>query len=162
MKFLGICIIITAAILSGTLLYTNLRTDTTDRYKVAGAKVFDTQEGKFVDTSQPIETTLNKSYEIHVSIDEVNKLLDKKLKKEYLSSDERSILTGYYRTQLTTWAKQFNDDNNQGKISNFSKYDIERIESGKKPNGTYLKDKPYWYDDLPINGFMLKKYVFDE
>lgn len=48
-KFLGICIVVASLILSGTLLYTSFFADTKDRFKVAGARVFDTQEGKFVE-----------------------------------------------------------------------------------------------------------------
>ncbi len=53
-KFLGVCILLAAVIISATLLYTNKE----PRYKVAGSRVFNTEEGKFVtEVSVPPPTT---------------------------------------------------------------------------------------------------------
>ena len=168
-KFLGICIVVASVIISGTFLFTSLFTDTRDRYKVAGARVFDTREGKFIEVSptpmpiQKASSVTSNAENIHVSMDDVNKLLDRRHQKEYLTPDEREILTAYYRTQLAIWAKQFNDDVNAGKVSGVSKYDIQRIEGGGKPQGIYIKDKPSWYDELPLSGGILfSKYIIDK
>ncbi len=56
--FLGICILLSALLVSGTVLYDNF--SNYNRYKVAGAKVFDTAEGKFIENQANItqETTV--------------------------------------------------------------------------------------------------------
>ena len=44
-------------------------------------------------------------------------------------------------------AEQYQKDMDDGKIENFSKYDIERIKSGLQPEGIYKnkEDEPDWY-----------------
>jgi hypothetical protein len=54
-KFFGICIIIAALLISGAVFYSSFFD--CNRYKVAGAKVFDTQEGKFVENQASIAQT---------------------------------------------------------------------------------------------------------
>ena len=51
-RFLGICIVIASLMLSGTLLYTNLFADKQDRYKVVGARIFDTKDGKYIEANE--------------------------------------------------------------------------------------------------------------
>jgi hypothetical protein len=160
-KFLGICIVIAAIIVSSTLLYTSFHKSSYDRYKVAGAKVFDTREGEFVEPTAKVEPTpvIEK---IHVSMDEINELLNMRLRKEYLTPLKRSKLDAYYCTQLNEWARQYSGDKNAGKIDNYNKYDIERIESGSRPKGTYKQDKPFWYSELPIDINAADRFVIDE
>lgn len=43
-KFLDICIVVAALIISGTILYTNISISPDERYKVVGANVFDAQK----------------------------------------------------------------------------------------------------------------------
>jgi putative lipase involved disintegration of autophagic bodies len=149
-KFLGICIIIAAVMLSGTLIYTKVNTQ--NRYKVAGAKVFDTQEGVFV--KEQTETQTTKKYQWtakdFIDMDEVDKLLKMKNNNEYLNPQQRSTLNDYYKTQYETWAKQYYEDNINGKILNYSKYDIGRIEIGLAPKGTYKNksEEPSWLSEM--------------
>jgi hypothetical protein len=159
-KLLGICIVIASVIVSGTLLYINLPIGSYDRYKVAGARVFDTQEGRFIEPAVKVEPTpvIEK---IHVSMDEINELLDMRTRKEYLTPLKRRKLDAYYCTQLNIWAKQYSDDYNAGKINNYYKYDIESIELGSRPRGTYKQDKPFWYNELPINSKAIDEYIID-
>lgn len=160
-KFLGICILIAAIIISGTLLYTSFYKSNYDRYKVAGAKVFDALEGEFVESTIKVEPTIVKE-KIHIDMDEINKLLNMRINKEYLTPINCRKLDAYYCTQLNIWAEQYNDDKNSGKINNYSKYDIESIESGNKPRGTYKQGKPFWYDELPINVNVTNEYIIDK
>jgi len=158
-KFLGICIVIAAIFISGAMLCDNF--SNYNRYKVAGAKVFDTQEGEFVEPTEKVEPTTIKE-KIHINMDEINELLQMRSRNEYLAPLKRRILDAYYQTQLNIWAKQYSDDKNAGKIDNYNKYDIERIESGNRPRGTYKQDKPFWYNELPIDINAADGFVIDE
>lgn len=161
-KFLGICIVIASLLLSGTIIYTSLFADKSDRYKVAGAKVFDTQEGIFVieTTSSPKTTPQVTPTQTLLDMNEVNRLLEDEKAGRYITPIQRRTLTEYYKTQYETWANQYQKDYEDGKVDTYSKYDSDRIKMGEAPLGKYKNksEEPFWMSELSGG----KRYTADD
>jgi hypothetical protein len=152
-KFLGICVVIASLILSVTLIYTSLFSDNEDRYKVVGNRVFDTQEGKFVDEQE--EEMLDADViELEMT------------KNEIAQNNDRQILDSSiidYDIQLpeqVTSTALFSSRNIQITIKNMSnKYFINYIEAEirlYKDDTVFLKDTIIIEEKEVANGYKEK------
>lgn len=99
-NILGICIIIAAALISGTILYTSISNN--DRYKVAGGKVFDTKEGKFVE-EQKEKTEQTKGVQKNKSDKTESQILENSIVKGDMTFKE--TLAVFAKYQLITTIK---------------------------------------------------------
>lgn len=149
---ISLSIVISAILISAAILYTN----SNNRYKVAGGRVFDTKIGKYIAANKiqefktPLQTFAPLPTPQKFNMDEINRLIEDKRNGKTVSILKWRIVKDYYKTQLNIWSKQYETDNKNGKIINYSKYDYRRIQLGTNPIGTYKnkKDEPFWYQIL--------------